>query len=456
MANFRRSQRYPFQLDILLKGTYRNTPTTTEDVSFHGVFIRSDEERAPNQLLKFIVVDPRNGEHLEMLGIVARCVSRAEATSTRPPGVGVSLFGNDRGTEARWVAVMRQVKMWVERGLRTAPPIRPDETFEPAIGGNQSTLVGVPRPTVGPPTPIPAMGVVRPSASTTPGGSRTIVAAPPVLPPLPAMPQRGPSAPPPPAPPPSTPTPGGARFAPLPTGSQHAVLPRLGESTPPPVGSPAAPPARAVHVSPSSTGANIPQVPHGIDATKRAHERRPAKFNVTLRPDGLAALEQFEAKDISEGGTFVLTQTLIPVGSRVNLRLVHPQTGETFQIAGIVARAVDALDEGEKGIGLRFDTDTLDRHAWAEFVGRLLSPRRDSIPPAPVEPVPGVRVLRGRTDPPILLGVGETPVTDGALNDAAGSDAGLPPVILDGRERPVPVLLGSGLATSPGLPPRKA
>ena len=88
VANFRRSQRYAFHLDLLLE-TYRNTPTTTEDVSFHGVFIRSDEERAPNQLLKFTVIDPRNGEHVELLGIVARCVNRADATATTtlPPSL---------------------------------------------------------------------------------------------------------------------------------------------------------------------------------------------------------------------------------------------------------------------------------------------------------------------------------------------------------------------------------
>ncbi|MCK6574900.1 PilZ domain-containing protein, partial [Myxococcota bacterium] len=161
MANFRRSQRYPFRLDVLLKGTYRNTPTTTEDVSFHGIFIRSDEERAPNQLLKFIVVDPRNGEHVELLGIVARCVTRAEAAANRPPGVGVSLFGNDRATEARWVAIMRQIKVWVEVGHRAAPPLRPD------VGGlvseGQSTLVGVPRPAAPTPTPLPAATTARPA-----------------------------------------------------------------------------------------------------------------------------------------------------------------------------------------------------------------------------------------------------------------------------------------------------
>ena len=111
MSNLRRSQRFPFMLDVLLHGQMRPTPTTTDDISFHGVFIRTDEERVPNQLIKFTVIDPRDGERLELLGIVARCIKSAERTSSRAPGIGISLFGNDRSTEARWVAVIRQVKV---------------------------------------------------------------------------------------------------------------------------------------------------------------------------------------------------------------------------------------------------------------------------------------------------------------------------------------------------------
>jgi Tfp pilus assembly protein PilZ len=235
--------------------------------------------------------------------------------------------------------------------------------------------------------------------------------------------------------------PAAARVAPSTTGL-HAPLP--------PAAAPGAPAPRL------STDATPPPLPHGIDATKRAHERRPAKFNVTLRPDGIAALQQFEIKDISEGGTFVLTPTLIPLGSRVNLRLVHPQSGETFQIAGLVARAVDSLDESEKGIGIKFDVDTLDRRAWAEFVGRLAPVPQELPPSIPPPPVPGVRVLRTPTapppDPPILLGSDEAPVRDPALSDPNSSDPSLPPVILDGRERPVPVLLGPGLHPPPRKP----
>jgi Tfp pilus assembly protein PilZ len=426
VANFRRSQRYAFHLDLLLKGTYRNTPTTTEDVSFHGVFIRSDEERAPNQLLKFTVIDPRNGEHVELLGIVARCVMRADATATRPPGVGVSLFGNDRATEARWVAIMRQVKLWVELGHKVPPPIRASVAADAAaaaastLGTHQSTLVGVPRPPAPAPTPLPQP---RPAGGPSPNrpfiGTQPVTGSGIIRPPAPVNP------------------PGAARavtpmmasgVAPSSTGL-HAPLP------------PASPPPGLRSES------TPPPVPHGIDATKRAHERRPAKFNVTLRPDGIAALQQFEIKDISEGGTFVLTQTLIPLGSRVNLRLVHPQTNDTFQITGHVARAVDSLDESEKGIGIKFDVDALDRRAWAEFVGRLAPLRRELPPSIPPPPVPGVRVLRGPPDPPILLGANESPLNDAALNDAPGGDPGMAPVILDGREEPVPVLLGPGLSS---------
>jgi hypothetical protein len=72
LANLRRSHRYAFRLEVLLKGGWKPTPTTTDDVSFHGVFVRTDEERATNQLLKFTVTDPRSGEALELMGIVAR------------------------------------------------------------------------------------------------------------------------------------------------------------------------------------------------------------------------------------------------------------------------------------------------------------------------------------------------------------------------------------------------
>jgi Tfp pilus assembly protein PilZ len=331
LANLRRSHRYAFRLEVLLKGGWKPTPTTTDDVSFHGVFVRTDEERATNQLLKFTVTDPRSGEALELMGIVARCVPPSAASPERPPGIGISLFGNDRATEAKWVAMIRQVKAWADQGLKAPPPALPVRAGAPAVPASPPVATAASRPLQQTHTPL---GLPRPV--------------------------------------PSTPTPLPARPAP-------AAQPNA----------PSAP--------------NAPNT-EPVDATKRAHTRRPAKFNVTLRPDGVGALQQFELRDISEGGTFVLSTTLIPVGSRVNLRLVHPQTGETFSIQGEVARVVDSVNPLDKGIGIRFELSSEERVAWRTFVDRYA-------PPLPADlPRRVVAIRPPPTEPPIMHGPNETDV----------------------------------------------
>ena len=120
MPNFRRSARYQFTLQVLLDSAGQSRPTLTEDISFHGVFVRTDEPEAPNQLLKFIVVDPDTEAHLPLLGIVARSIATTESDDVRPPGMGVSLFGNSRQTEAQWIDLVRRVKAKVEAKQATA------------------------------------------------------------------------------------------------------------------------------------------------------------------------------------------------------------------------------------------------------------------------------------------------------------------------------------------------
>lgn len=363
MNNFRRSRRHRFQLEVLFKGSYGARSALTQDVSFHGVFIRTDEVRTPNQLIKFTVVNPENGEHVDLLGIVARCVPPEEATPDRPPGVGVSLFGNSRATEAAWVALVRRVVRWAEQGLGRAP------TPAPVLRELES-----------PPTPTP-----------TPLVGGAAAAAPPSPPPSPA-----PAAP-------------------------AASPPRR----------PAGPP---------------PLPPEAMDTVKRAHVRRPAQFNVTLRPEGIAELAHFEMRDISEGGTFVLTEQLLPVGSRVNLRLVHPNSGESFVITGDIVRTIDSIDVREKGIGIRFDRDAVNQTEWEDFVRRNAPVRPAGTPvlPAPEAP-PTVRVLRSPlppvpSDPPVLFGEAEQPATG-----AEGPDPGGAPILLTDGEEPVPVILGEGV-----------
>ncbi len=381
MSNFRRSERFDFSLQILFKGTFHARGALTEDVSFHGVFIRTDETRAPNQLVKFTVIDPDTQDQIDLLGIVARSTPPAKATPTSPPGIGVSLFGNSRSVEARWVKLIRRVKAWSERGLTAAPT-------GPGIGTTPPpSSAGLPsEPT---PTPVPEPLLQRPS--------------PPAVPPVPGAGLVRPPAP---------------RTRPPPKIAQE-VLTRQETPT--------------------------------IDAVKRAHVRRPTRFNVTLRPEGLEALNQFEVRDISEGGTFVLTRQLLPVGSRINLRLVHPTTDATFTILGEVVRSIDSIDPAEKGIGIRFQTDAVDTDTWGTFMQRHnpMPNGGDPLLPTPegVE-LPQVQVTRTpmpqRKDPPVLLGAEETPAPG-----TAGSDPGGAPILLDRRESPVPVILGEGVDQPP-------
>ncbi len=374
MGNSRRSQRYRFKLPILFKGTYRDRPALTEDISFHGVFIRTDEARTPNQLVKFTAVDPTEDQHIDLLGIVARCVRPEEATPDRPPGIGVSLFGNSRETEARWVSVVRRIKDWVGRGY-TEPPV--------------GKVAAVAAPAAASPGDSIELGPADLSSASPPEGGARVLRT-----------RAAPSPPPPPAPPPAI-------------------------SEPPPRVAPPPPPPETL----------------GVDSVRRAHPRRPARFNVTLRPEGVAELATFEMRDISAGGTFVLTSSLLPLGSKVNLKLIHPTSGEAFSIRGRVVRAIDSLDPEEKGIGVRFDTDAVDSAAWDAFIRRN----------APVRPVatedigrPEVRVIRSQPPPPVA------PPPAPVLGPAEAPPPALPPpVLLDEEEQPI-ILLGTGGTPPPG------
>lgn len=377
MGNFRRSQRYRFKLPILFKGTYRDRPALTEDISFHGVFIRTDEARTPNQLVKFTAVDPTEDQHIDLLGIVARCVPPEQATPGNPPGIGVSLFGNSRETEARWVSIVRRIKDWVARGYAEPPVGRVAAVASRPAPSPGDSIELAPEDPPPPPTATEGARVMRPRAAS------------------------GPPSPPPPA-----------------------VAPPISEP-PPRVAPPPLPPEAL-----------------GVDAVRRAHPRRAARFNVTLRPEGLAELATFEMRDISEGGTFVLTSSLLPLGSKVNLKLIHPTSGDAFAIRGRVVRAIDSMDPEEKGIGVRFDSDAVDSAAWDAFIRRNAPPR-----PVATEDIgrPQVRVIRSAPPPPVA------PPAAPVLGPAEAPPPALPPpVLLDEAEQPI-ILLGTG-----GTPPPDA
>lgn len=513
MGNFRRSERYKFRLHVMFKSGDRVTPALTDDVSFHGVFIRTDEVRTANQLIKFSVVDPRTETHCDLMGIVARVVTPRLATRDRPPGVGVSLFGNDRAVEAQWIDLVRKVKEWTAAGLdkppelevrrtrRQRPAPTPDQleqadlpaqagppAAEPAgkAGGQGAptvrvtrTRLGMPRPPIDPragtsdgtvtlaskpPSPKSPSGAGAPAPRKHGSAGQPSAAAQGTAafghPPSTSRPPGG--LPPPSTPPPSVPPPAGlvtagappprsafedappitASHMKIPPPEDTAALPpRKGPGSLPPAPSPPEP-ALAQRGTPPAARSEP------IDAVRRAHVRRPAPagFNVTLRPEGIAELAEFELKDISEGGTFVLTQKLIPVGSRVNVRLIHPSSEERFNIPGQVVRSIDSIEASEKGIGIRFERGAIDQATWDAFIARNAPVRKPegldllplrtapaSAPPRPAAtppPVPSGTLPPGRRDPSPVLGPGERPSL---------SPASAPPIVLGPGERPLPM-----------------
>ncbi|MBU0550744.1 PilZ domain-containing protein [Myxococcota bacterium] len=121
MTHFRRSQRYRFQLEVSFELPDRSIQhAVTQDVSLHGVFLRTDVTLAPNQFLPMTFTLPQGEGSLSLLGVIARAIKPTEATEAQPSGMGVSFFGNPKETSARWATLIEQIRAWVETRKATA------------------------------------------------------------------------------------------------------------------------------------------------------------------------------------------------------------------------------------------------------------------------------------------------------------------------------------------------
>jgi len=92
---------------------------------------------------------------------------------------------------------------------------------------------------------------------------------------------------------------------------------------------------------------------------RRKHPRASIRMKVRF-PDLSTLLEKY-AKDISQGGIFIPTNDPKPVGTVMNLTLIHPDTGEEVEVQGEVVRVVtekDVFENKEKkltpGMGIKF------------------------------------------------------------------------------------------------------
>lgn len=125
-------------------------------------------------------------------------------------------------------------------------------------------------------------------------------------------------------------------------------------------------------------------------ADQRTAPRRLASFLVRLKD--VSRLREVYTRDISDGGLFVSTPLVKPLGSEVSLVIVHPASDEEFELVGTVARIQDGPP---KGMGIRFtDFGGEERDAFKRFMDTGVAALRwrtsaHTRPVAPVvEPVP--------------------------------------------------------------------
>ncbi len=108
------------------------------------------------------------------------------------------------------------------------------------------------------------------------------------------------------------------------------------------------------------TGVNEPEMPNR-EPIGRRHIRYAAVLIV--RAKTIDDLVTTYTRDISQGGTFLTTDVAVSAGEALCLELIHPDTGEAFDLDCVVRRRV------RDGLGVEFtDLDDDKREAFWQFV----------------------------------------------------------------------------------------
>jgi uncharacterized protein (TIGR02266 family) len=102
-----------------------------------------------------------------------------------------------------------------------------------------------------------------------------------------------------------------------------------------------------------------------VDPIRRRFERHRAELELLV-----ATVEQLHtlySHDISKGGMFIRTDLALPPGERLLVRVVHPETGESFALEAVVRRA--STDPRLRGLGVEFvNMDERARERLFEFI----------------------------------------------------------------------------------------
>lgn len=85
----------------------------------------------------------------------------------------------------------------------------------------------------------------------------------------------------------------------------------------------------------------------------RRFARIPLSTRVALKLDNWERFEALFSRNLSQGGVFLRTKKLLPVGASVTLAFALPD-GSSFEVPGRIARSVAPGEPGEPGIGIQF------------------------------------------------------------------------------------------------------
>lgn len=105
----RRDPRVEVALSIVLQLPSGAQRHQTQNISYRGVFINSAEPLPLRKLVRFQIAPPSVDEAMQMLGLVAHRVSRAEAAERGlRPGMGLQLFSMGQDVRERWRLLVRE------------------------------------------------------------------------------------------------------------------------------------------------------------------------------------------------------------------------------------------------------------------------------------------------------------------------------------------------------------
>jgi hypothetical protein len=117
----RRDQRYRTNLSVFVTRGKERTQLLTEDVSFRGMFLRTDSPGAPRQLVRIDVLLPDHHQvssHAMVVHVVQRVADAPE--SRHVPGVGVQFWGEING-RAKWDAFIQELTKDPSKRVVAAP-----------------------------------------------------------------------------------------------------------------------------------------------------------------------------------------------------------------------------------------------------------------------------------------------------------------------------------------------